>query len=109
MLCGTPPQRGLMSGAMSTPRIRTGEKPGHRSGVCEINHWAMGLAQENIFKERIKEKFPITEERDFQIITTHGVPGTVNVNLHSCACTHMLKKTHTQSKALYHGTSEPWK
>ena len=44
--CGmwTPPQRGLMSGAMSVPRIRTGKTLGHRSGACKPNHSAMGLA-----------------------------------------------------------------
>ena len=36
------PQRGLMSGAMSAPRIRTSGTPGHGSGALELNHSAMG-------------------------------------------------------------------
>ena len=36
------PQRGLMSGAMSLPRVRTGKTLGHRTGACELNHLAMG-------------------------------------------------------------------
>ena len=32
------PQQGVMSGAMSVPRIRT---LGRRSGACELNHSAM--------------------------------------------------------------------
>ena len=38
------PQRGLMSSAMSTPRIRTGETLGHCSGACELDLSAMGPA-----------------------------------------------------------------
>ena len=44
MACRMPPQQGLMSGAMSAPRIWTGETLGCRSGVCEPNHSAMGPA-----------------------------------------------------------------
>ena len=44
MASGTPPQHGLMSGAMSAPRIRTSETLGHRSGARELNHSAMGPA-----------------------------------------------------------------
>uniref|UniRef100_A0A9L0RGG0 Single-strand-selective monofunctional uracil-DNA glycosylase 1 n=1 Tax=Equus caballus TaxID=9796 RepID=A0A9L0RGG0_HORSE len=44
LLCEMPPQRGLMSGAMSVPRIHTSETLGHRSGVREVNHSATGLA-----------------------------------------------------------------
>ena len=42
--CGILPQCGLMSGAMSTPRIRTSKTPGRGSGACELNHLAMGPA-----------------------------------------------------------------
>ena len=50
--CGTPPQHGLMSGAMSAPRIRTGETLGRCSGACKLNHWAMGPAlRKKFFKE----------------------------------------------------------
>ena len=35
-----PPQQGLMSGAMSAPRIRTGETLGRRSEAPELNHSA---------------------------------------------------------------------
>ena len=42
--CGMPPQHGLMSSAMSAPRIRTGETLGCQSGPRELNHSAMGLA-----------------------------------------------------------------
>ena len=38
------PQHGLISGAMSAPRIQTGETLGRQSGACELNHLAMGLA-----------------------------------------------------------------
>ena len=44
MAYGVPPQHGLMSGAMSPPRIRTGETLGCRSGAHELNHSAMGPA-----------------------------------------------------------------
>ena len=49
VLYGTPPQRGLMSSAMSMPRIRTGKTQGNRSGVCEVNHSAMVLAPQSFF------------------------------------------------------------
>ena len=42
--CGMLPQHGLMSGAMSAPRIRNGEILGHRSRALELNHSAMGPA-----------------------------------------------------------------
>ena len=38
------PQRGLMSGALSVPRIQTGETLGPHSGARELNHSATGLA-----------------------------------------------------------------
>ena len=38
-----PPQCGLMSGAMSAPRIQTGKIPGSE-GERANNHSAMGLA-----------------------------------------------------------------
>uniref|UniRef100_A0A9L0RV82 Potassium channel tetramerization domain containing 19 n=1 Tax=Equus caballus TaxID=9796 RepID=A0A9L0RV82_HORSE len=41
---GTPPQRGLTSGAMSAPRIRTSETLVACSGVLELNHSATGPA-----------------------------------------------------------------
>ena len=44
MACGTLPQHGLMSGAMSTPRIRTGETPGHQGRACKLNHSATRMA-----------------------------------------------------------------
>ena len=44
VLCGMPPQYGLMSGAMSAPRIQTSETLGFQSGVRELNHSATGLA-----------------------------------------------------------------
>ena len=45
VLCGTPPQCGLMSGAMSAPRIQIGETLGHRSETGELNHSATGPAR----------------------------------------------------------------
>ena len=45
--CGMLPQHGLMSGAMSAPRIWTGETLGPRSGGHELNHWATELAPAN--------------------------------------------------------------
>ena len=36
------PQHGLMSGAMSAPRIRTGETLGRGGGSRELNHSATG-------------------------------------------------------------------
>ena len=44
VLCGTPPQHGLMSGAMSMPGIRTHKTLGCRSGAHKLNHSATGLA-----------------------------------------------------------------
>ena len=38
------PQHGLMSGAMSAPRIRTGETLGRQSGARELNYSATGRA-----------------------------------------------------------------
>ena len=55
MLCGTPLQHGLMSGAMSAPRIQTGKTLGRRSRERELNHLATGQAP--IFMEVLKE-FP---------------------------------------------------
>ena len=49
MLCGTQPQHGLMSGAMSTPRIQTSEIPAPQSRVHELNHSATGLAPVTLF------------------------------------------------------------
>ena len=43
------PQHGLMSGAMSIPRIRTGETLGRRSGAHELNHSAAGLTPDGYF------------------------------------------------------------
>ena len=43
--CGTLPQHGLRSGAMSASRIQTSETLGLRSGVRELNHSATGLPQ----------------------------------------------------------------
>ena len=40
--CRMPPQHGLMSGAMSAPRIRTCKALGHRFGAHKLNHSAMG-------------------------------------------------------------------
>ena len=37
-------QRGLTSGAMSAPRIRTGETLGRRNGAFELNYLATGSA-----------------------------------------------------------------
>ena len=48
--CGMPPQHGLMSGAMSTPRTRTGETLGCQSRARELNHSAMGPAPSCSFK-----------------------------------------------------------
>ena len=42
--CGMPSQHGLMSGAMSVPRIRTGETLCHHSRAQELNHLATGPA-----------------------------------------------------------------
>ena len=44
MVCGTLPQHGLRSSAMSAPRIWTSETLGCRGGACEINHLAVGPA-----------------------------------------------------------------
>ena len=48
VLCGTPPQRGLMNGAMSAPRIRTGQTLGRQSRARELNHSATGPAPKNL-------------------------------------------------------------
>ena len=44
-----PLQRGLMSSAMSAPKIRTGKTLGCRSGAREISHSAMGPAPAECF------------------------------------------------------------
>ena len=49
MLCGTPPQHGLMSGAVFVSRIRTSETLGCRSRAHELNHLAMGPAPKASF------------------------------------------------------------
>src|SRR3712207_6340465 len=51
-VCGTLPQHGLMSGAMSVPRIQTSETLGHRSGAHELNHPATGPAPVVYFFKR---------------------------------------------------------
>ena len=40
---------GLMSGAMSVPRIQTSETPGRQSAACELNHSGTGLAPFYVF------------------------------------------------------------
>ena len=52
--CGMLSQRGLMSGAMSAPRIRTGETLGRQSGAHELNHSAMGPAPRGSFSKVMK-------------------------------------------------------
>ena len=68
MACGTLPQHGLMSGAMSSPRIQTGETPGRQSRVRELNHSAMGPALRRIiFNGRVlikSRKDPFERERN---------------------------------------------
>ena len=49
VLCGTPPQRGLMNGAMSAPRIQIGESLGCQSRVCKLNCSARGPASRFLF------------------------------------------------------------
>ena len=45
----TLPQHGLISSAVSAPRIQTGEILGCRSGVCELNRSATGPAPAVLF------------------------------------------------------------
>ena len=47
--CGTLPQHGLMSSAMSVPRIRTYETLGCLSRACKLSHWATGPAPSQSF------------------------------------------------------------
>ena len=47
-----PPQHGLMSGAMSVPRIRVSEALGHQSRVCKPNHSATGPAPNSCCKQK---------------------------------------------------------
>ena len=47
--CGTPPQHGLTSSAMSTPRIRTGETLDWRGGARKLNHLVTGPAPSKCF------------------------------------------------------------
>ena len=44
-----PPQHGLMSGAMSVPRIQTSETLGRQSRAHELNHSVTGPAPKHIF------------------------------------------------------------
>ena len=46
-----PPQHGLMSGAMSPPRIQTRETLGHQSGAHKLNHSTTGPAVFSIYKK----------------------------------------------------------
>ena len=59
MAHGTPPQRGLMSGAVSLPRIQTRETLGRRSGVHEPNHSAMGPAPQFLLFECLYKSFAL--------------------------------------------------
>uniref|UniRef100_A0A9L0RWW9 tRNA methyltransferase 11 homolog n=1 Tax=Equus caballus TaxID=9796 RepID=A0A9L0RWW9_HORSE len=49
--CGTPPQRGLTSGVMSAPRIRTGETLDRQSGSP---FWILSIPSEEIARNLMK-------------------------------------------------------
>ena len=53
--CGPPPQHGLMSGAMSEPRIWTDETLGGRSRARELNHSASGPAPDTLTLHSLQE------------------------------------------------------
>ena len=59
MACGTPPQRGLTSGAMSAPRIQTGETLA-TTVECQLHHLATGPAPEVKFLHFIQTDKIIT-------------------------------------------------
>ena len=52
ILCGMPPQHGLMSGARSSPRMPISETLGHRSRAHELNHSATEPASEIILNKQ---------------------------------------------------------
>ena len=54
-----------MSGAMSVPRIQTGETLGSRSLARELNHSAMGPAPYSILKKKRQKKKPFPTSRFF--------------------------------------------
>ena len=54
------PQHGLMSSAMSTPRIWTSEILGRQSGVHKLNHSATGPAPEVDFKTSFQNSYTLT-------------------------------------------------
>ena len=81
--CGTPPQRGLTSGAMSAPRIRT---LGRRSRAWELNH----SATERPPFQPFKTSFPMEKADEIQLqrkLTGCG-PGC----LLGCRCKTQTKK-----------------
>ena len=59
--CGTPPQHGLMSGAMSAPRIWTGETPGHQAeGANSVGH---GAGPQTTFKISMSLQNPLKDKK----------------------------------------------
>ena len=54
------PQRGLTSGAMSAPRMRTSETLGCSSGVRELNHLAMGPAPISFYLSVLRKLYYFT-------------------------------------------------
>ena len=81
MLCGMPPQHGLMSGAMLGPMIQTGKTLGHQSGASELNHSATGLAPVphccSVVFLRIPhaERGDVAEETCYAVVITESFTG----------------------------------
>ena len=72
MLYGMLPQHGLISGAMSTPRIQTGKALGHQSGVHKPKHSATGSAPGSYFLNLFFNLYLLVEEFNsltFKVIT----------------------------------------
>ena len=61
-------------GAMSAPRIQTGETLGHRSGACKLNHSPTGVATQNL--KHGSDSLPIKLARS-KPLTISSVAGNV--------------------------------
>ena len=70
------PQHGLMGGARSAPRIRTGETLGRQSGAHKFNHLATGLALVFflIYHSHRVSLSDVNVPWNFRLNTTEGLP-----------------------------------
>ena len=88
-----PLQHGLMSGAMSAPRIWTGETLGRQSGARELNYSATGLTP---IQQILQHQFPTFFHSDSCL----GLPCRV------LSCVSVLVQTWVSAWAYPHGFSK---